>query len=383
MKPRGAIPFNQPFTTGDEFSLMHEAVDNGHLSGNGPFNRQCEEWLRKRTEAASVRMTSSCTDALEIAALLAGVGPRDEVLMPSFAFVSTANAFVLRGATPVFVDIREDTLNIDETLLENAVTERTKAIVPVHYAGVACEMDTIAAVATRHGLVVIEDAAHALLARYRGRPLGGFGQLGALSFHETKNVTCGEGGALLVNDPSLVERAEIVHEKGTNRSEFHRGRIGCYTWVDVGSSFLLSDINAAFLYAQLKRAEWITARRMELWCAYHEGFAELEAAGAIQRPTIPDEADHNAHLYYLLTETPGARDRLLDALRDRGISCVFHFVPLHSSPAGQRFGRAGTDMSVTDDASSRLLRLPMWVGLKPTQVKRVIDSVRRALGAIS
>ena len=328
------IPFNRPFATGDEFDLIREAIDNMHISGNGPFGRRCEQWLSERIGSASVHMTPSCTSALEMAALLAGIGPGDEVLMPSFTFVSTANAFVLRGATPVFVDIRHDTLNIDEALLEGAITDRTKAIVPVHYAGVACDMDAIVALADRRGLVVIEDAAHALLASYRDQPLGGIGQLGTLSFHETKNVSCGEGGALLVNNPSLVERAEVVQEKGTNRARFHRGEVDKYTWTDVGSSFLLSDVNAAFLCAQLGRADWMTAQRMELWDAYHAGFVELEAAGMVRRPIVPEGARHNAHLYYLLIETAADRDRLIEVLDSRGIRAVFHYVPLHSSSAG-------------------------------------------------
>ncbi len=375
------IPFNRPYATGGEFDLIREAIDNMHLSGNGPFSRRCAEWLQERLGSASVQLTPSCTGALEMAALLAGVEAGDEVLMPSFTFVSTANAFVLRGATPVFVDVRPDTLNLDEELLERAITERTKAIVPVHYAGVACDMDAIMTLADRHGLVVIEDAAHALLAWHRDRPLGGIGQLGTLSFHETKNVICGEGGALLVNDPALVERAEIMQEKGTNRSQFYRGQVDKYTWVDVGSSFLLSDINAAFLYAQLERAEWMTERRLELWNLYHEGFADLETLGIVRRPIVPDQAKHNAHLYYLLTETNSDRDELIEALDRRGISCVFHYVPLHSAPAGLRFGRTGSDMTVTDDVSGRLVRLPLWIGMEADQARRVVDEVRRALFA--
>lgn len=379
MRMSDEIPFNRPFATGGEFELIREAIENMHLSGNGPFSHRCAAWLQDRLGAASVQLTPSCTSALEMAALLAGVEAGHEVLMPSFTFVSTANAFVLRGATPVFVDIRPDTLNLDEALLENAITDRTRAIVPVHYAGVACDMDAIMSVADRHSLIVIEDAAHALLANHRERPLGGIGQLGTLSFHETKNVICGEGGAMLVNDPSLVERAEIVQEKGTNRSQFFRGQVDKYTWVDVGSSFLLSDINAAFLYAQLERAEWMTARRMDLWNRYQAGFAELEAAGLVRRPVVPDGAEHNAHLYYLLVETEAVRDDLIATLADRGIHCVFHYVPLHSAPAGRRLGRMGTAMEVTDDLSARLLRLPLWVGMEHTQVERVVDEVESIL----
>lgn len=376
---RPEIPFNRPYATGHEFDLIREAIDNMHLSGNGPFSRRCADWLRNRLGSAGVQLTPSCTSAIEMAALMADVQAGDEILMPSFTFVSTANAFVLRGATPVFVDVRPDTLNLDERLLESAITERTKAIVPVHYAGVACDMDAIMRVADRHGLVVIEDAAHALLARHHDRPLGAIGQLGTLSFHETKNVICGEGGALLVNDAALVERAEIVQEKGTNRSQYFRGQVDKYTWVDVGSSFLLSDVNAAFLLAQLEQAEWMTERRMEIWNAYHEGFADLEVAGIIRRPVIPEAAHHNAHLYYLLAETTRDRDELIDELARSGISAVFHYVPLHSAPAGRRFGRTATAMTVTDDVSGRLLRLPLWVGMEPRHVDRVVATVAGAV----
>jgi dTDP-4-amino-4,6-dideoxygalactose transaminase len=373
------IPFNLPYTTGQEFELIREAIENMHLSGNGPFARRAGDWLSRQIGSAGVQLTPSCTASLEMAAVLADVEPGDEVLMPSFTFVSSANAFVLRGATPVFVDVRCDTLNLDESLLEAAITERTKAIVPVHYAGVGCDMDAVMRIAERHELVVIEDAAHALLASYRGRPLGGIGHLATLSFHETKNVICGEGGAVLVNRPELVERAEIVQEKGTNRRQFHRGQVDKYTWVDVGSSYLLSDINAAFLCAQLDAAEWMTVRRMEIWDAYHEGFADLEAAGAVRRPVIPGDCRHNAHMYYLLARSRVERDKLIDALAERGISAVFHYVPLHSAPAGLRFGRTGSTMEVTDDVSDRLIRLPMWVGLEPSDMARVIDGVTAGL----
>jgi dTDP-4-amino-4,6-dideoxygalactose transaminase len=375
--PASEIPFNLPFATGGEFAMIREAIDNMHLSGNGPFGRRCEEWLSEWIGSAAVHLVPSCTAALEMAALLADIEPGDEVLMPSFTFVSTANAVVLRGATPVFVDIRPDTLNLDDELLEAAVTDRTKAILPVHYAGIACDMDAIMAVAKRHGLVVIEDAAHALLARYQGRPLGGIGHLGALSFHETKNVMCGEGGALLVNDPELVARAEIVQEKGTDRRRFFRGEVDKYTWVDVGSSFLLSDVNAAFLYAQLQQAEAITRRRVEIWNRYHEGFLALESAGVLRRPVVPHDVEHSAHLYYLLMQTPGDREDLIMALEEQGIGSVFHYVPLHSAPAGRRFGRAASDMSVTDEVSAQLVRLPLWVGMEPSHVDRVVDAVAR------
>jgi dTDP-4-amino-4,6-dideoxygalactose transaminase len=376
------IPFNRPFVTGREFDLIREAIENMHLSGNGPFSGRCADWLRRRVGSAGVQLTPSCTAALEMAAIMSSVEPGDEVIMPSFTFVSTANAFVLRGAVPVFVDVRPDTLNLDEAQLEAAVTPRTRAIVPVHYAGVACEMDAIMAVARRHDLLVIEDAAHALLATYRGQPLGGIGQLATLSFHETKNVICGEGGALLVNDPALVPRAEIVQEKGTNRRQFYRGQVDKYTWVDVGSSFLLSDLNAAFLLAQLEAAEWMTEERLRVWNAYHEAFAELEQSGVARRPVVPPEAGHNGHLYYLLLEDRERRDALISALAERGVNCVFHYVPLHSAPAGRRYGRAGGDLDVTDDVSGRLVRLPLWIGMPPADVQRVIDEVHRALARL-
>jgi dTDP-4-amino-4,6-dideoxygalactose transaminase len=373
------IPFNRPYVTGAEFALIREAIDNSHLSGNGPFSRRCSDWLTEQIGSAAVLLTPSCTAAIELAALLTDVQPGDEVLMPSFTFVSTANAFVLRNAVPVFVDVRRDTLNLDERLLEQAVTSRTKAIVPVHYAGVGCAMDEVMAVAARHSLSVIEDAAHALFAGYGGRPLGGIGQLATLSFHETKNVICGEGGALLVNDPALVERAEILQEKGTNRRQFHRGQVDKYTWVDVGSSFLLSDMNAAFLLAQFESAAAMTSQRLAIWRQYHDAFADLERSGLIRRPVVPDEAEHNAHMYYLLAEDLDARDALIAALAAQGVNAVFHYVPLHSSPAGGRFGRVGSSMDVTDDVSARLLRLPLWVGMRDDQVERVIDAVHVAL----
>jgi dTDP-4-amino-4,6-dideoxygalactose transaminase len=374
-----SVPFNRPYATGREFELIREAIGNMHLSGNGPFSARCADWIRSQVGSAGVQLTPSCTAALEMAAIMAGVEPGDEVIMPSFTFVSTANAFVLRGAVPVFVDVRPDTLNLDESLLEAAITDRTRVIVPVHYAGVACEMDTIMDVAARHDLIVLEDAAHALLATYRGRQLGGIGQLATLSFHETKNVICGEGGALLVNDPALVERAEIVQEKGTNRRQFYRGQVDKYTWVDVGSSFLLSDLNAAFLLAQLEAARWMTEERLRVWNEYHDAFAELERAGVVRRPVVPPEAGHNAHLYYLLLENRERRDALISALAERGVSSVFHYVPLHSAPAGLRYGRASGSLEVTDDVSGRLLRLPLWIGMEAEDKRRVIHEVHRAL----
>jgi len=358
------VPFNRPFMTGRELWLISQAHANGHLSGDGAFTRFCHQWLEHRTGCSKALLTHSCTAALEMAALLLDLEPGDEVIMPSFTFVSTANAVVLRGAVPVFVDIRADTLNIDEHLIEAAITPRTKAICVVHYAGVGCEMDTILEIAERHGVAVIEDAAQGIFSTYKGRELGSIGTLGALSFHETKNVISGEGGALLVNDPKLVERAEIVREKGTNRSKFFRGQVDKYTWVEVGSSYLPGEIIAAFLAAQLEEAERIMARRLALWDRYHAWAAPLEDQGLLRRPIIPEYCTHNAHMYYLLLPSLGARTRFINDLREKEISAVFHYIPLHSSPAGRRFGRTDGALPVTDDISDRLVRLPFWLGLE-------------------
>jgi dTDP-4-amino-4,6-dideoxygalactose transaminase len=381
VSPRRRIPFNRPAVTGRELGFIQEAIAGGRLSGNGPFTRRCQAWLEERTGAARAFLTHSCTAALEMAALLAGLEPGDEVILPSFTFVSTANAFVLRGAVPVFVDIRPDTLNLDERQVEAAITPRTRALVPVHYGGVGCAMDDLLAIARRHDLLVIEDAAQALLANYRGRPLGGFGDLAALSFHETKNIGSGEGGALLVNRPELVARAEILWEKGTDRSRFFRGEVDRYTWVDVGSSFLPSEIEAAFLWAQLEGAEELTRRRLALWERYHRAFEPLEATGRLRRPIVPSECQPNGHLYALLLPTLAQRTTLIDALAAEDIQAVFHYVPLHSSPAGRRFGRAAGPLPETDTASDRLVRLPLWADLTDEEIERVIAAVGRAVGA--
>jgi dTDP-4-amino-4,6-dideoxygalactose transaminase len=373
------IPFNRPFITGDEFGYISEAISNLHLSGNGPFGRRCGTWLEQRTGTARALMTHSCTAALEMTALLTRVRPGDEVIMPSFTFVTTATAFALSGAVPVFVDIRPDTLNLDERLVEEAITPATRAIVPVHYAGVACEMDALREIADRHSLLLIEDAAQALGGTYHGRPLGAIGDLGALSFHETKNVTSGEGGALLVNDPELAAAAEIIQEKGTNRSQFFRGQVDKYTWVDLGSSYVLSDIAAAFLWAQLEHMDEITAQRRAVWSAYHERFEELERRELVRRPVVPAHCEHNAHLYYLLLRDEPERARLIHLLGERGIASVFHYVPLHSSPAGSRLGRAAGPLRHTDDASERLLRLPLWAGMGEPEIDAVTSSVYDAL----
>jgi dTDP-4-amino-4,6-dideoxygalactose transaminase len=375
---RDAIPFNRPYMTGRELDYIAEAHANGHLSGDGPFTRRCHAWLEKTTGARRALLTHSCTAALEMSALLLDLEPGDEVIMPSFTFVSTANAFVLRGAVPVFVDIRPDTLNLDETLIEAAITPRTRAICVVHYAGVACEMDAIAAIAERHGLAIVEDAAQAILSTYNGKPLGAIGALGALSFHETKNVIAGEGGALLVNDPKYVERAEIIREKGTNRSQFFRGQVDKYTWVDVGSSYLPSEILAAFLAAQLEEAESITARRLAIWQTYHDAFEALERAGRLRRPIVPAHCRHNAHMYYLLLPDLETRTRFIATLREQHIHCVFHYVPLHSAPAGRRFGRANGDLAVTDRVTDALVRLPLWLpDMDQARVVKTIEAFFR------
>jgi dTDP-4-amino-4,6-dideoxygalactose transaminase len=375
------IPFNRPWTTGRELACVREAIEALHISGNGTFTHRCQRWLEQRTGCRKAFLTHSCTGALEMAVLLADIRPGDEVIMPSYTFVSTANAFVLRGAVPVFVDVRRDTFNLDERQIEDVITPRTRAVVPVHYAGVACEMDTILTVARRHNLVVIEDAAQGLLSTYKGRLLGSFGRCAAVSFHETKVVTSGEGGALLINDDALVERAEILWEKGTNRCQFFRGEKAKYTWVDVGSSFLPSEISAAFLWPQLEDASAITAERLRIWQTYHDAFADLEKRGVVERPTIPPECRHNGHMYYLVAPDLTVRTRVLAQLKARGIQAIFHYVPLHDSPAGRRYGRAHGDLPCTRIAGDRLLRLPMWPGMHASAQNRVIEAVREELSS--
>lgn len=372
------IPFNKPYMTGKELWNVAQAHANGHLAGDGNFTKRCSRWLEARTGASKALLTHSCTAALEMSALLADIEPGDEVIMPSYTFVSTANAFVLRGAVPVFVDIRPDTLNIDETLIEAAITPRTKAIVPVHYAGVGCEMDAIMAIAHKHNLLVIEDAAQAVMAHYKGRPLGAIGHMGALSFHETKNIISGEGGALLVNSPHYAERAEVIREKGTNRSQFFRGQVDKYTWVDIGSSYLPGEIIAAFLAAQMEEADSITRQRLAIWNTYHQWLAEAEKAGKLRRPVVPAHCAHNAHMYYILLPDLERRTAFIDTLRKVGIHSVFHYIPLHSAPAGQSLGRSHGELNVTNDMSERLVRLPLWVGLEEHQAE-VIQHVMAAL----
>lgn len=373
------IPFNLPHLAGKELDYIAAVQTKGHLAGDGPFTKRCHDWLRERSGCLEALLTHSCTAALEMTALLLDIEPGDEVIMPSYTFVSTANAFVLRGGVPVFVDIRADTLNIDENLIEAAITPRTKAIVPVHYAGVGCEMDTIMAIAKRHGLKVVEDAAQALLSSYKRQPLGAIGELGAYSFHESKNITSGEGGSLLVNDPVLASRAEIIREKGTDRSRFFRGEVDKYTWQDVGSSFLPGEMIAAFLWAQFEAADQITGQRRTMWQRYHTMLAVLEQKGLLRRPIVPDECQDNGHMYYVLLPANSSRSAILESLKRRGVSAHFHYVPLHSSPAGRRYGRAHGDLPVTDSASARLIRLPMWVGLTESQQTTVVQALTAIL----
>lgn len=370
------IPFNRPYLGGKELWNIAQAHARGQLSGDGEFTRLCQAGLEQKTQAHRALLTHSCTAALEMVAILSGIKTGDEIIVPSYTFVSTANAFVLRGGTPVFIDIRQDTLNINEDLIEAAITSKTRAIVVVHYGGVACEMDAIVSIAARHGLLLIEDAAQAISSTYKGKPVGAIGDFGSLSFHETKNIISGEGGALLVRDQADAERAEIVREKGTNRSKFFRGQVDKYTWCDVGSSYLPGEIIAAFLWAQMEEAESIMARRMAIWSAYHAGLADVEAAGLIRRPIVPEHCGHNAHLYYILARSLEHRTRIIARLREDGINACFHYVPLHSSPAGKEYGRVSGVMSNTEELSDRLLRLPLWIGV---DTGRVLESVRRAV----
>ena len=368
------IPFNKPYLTGKELGYISDAHEKGRLSGDGIYTDKCHGWLESETGCEKALLTHSCTGALEMAAILANIGPCDEVIMPSYTFVSTANAFVLRGATPVFVDIRPDTLNLDESKIERAITSKTKAIVPVHYAGVGCEMDTIMALAERYDLRVIEDAAQGIESTYKSRSLGSIGDLGTLSFHETKNIISGEGGALLINSSEMSERAEIIREKGTNRSQFFRGQIDKYTWVDFGSSYLPSELIAAFLWAQMEEAHKITERRLCIWDTYHAAFAELEQKEHVRRPIIPEECVHNAHMYYLLLPDLDARTAFIQKLKEQGINSVFHYVPLHSSPMGRKTGEVSGNLRHTDSLSDRLVRLPLWLGLED-QLDSIIDRI--------
>jgi dTDP-4-amino-4,6-dideoxygalactose transaminase len=369
------IPFNRPSMVGNEMEYIRQAIDAGHISGDGIFTKKCSQLLEQAFGVPKVLLTTSCTHALEMFALLLNIGPGDEVLIPSFTFVSTVNAFVLRDARPVFVDIRSDTLNLDESLLEAKITPRTRAIVPVHYAGVGCEMETILEVARRHNLAVVEDNAHGLFGRYKGKYLGTFGAMAAQSFHETKNFSCGEGGALLINDPSLIEKAEIIREKGTNRSRFFRGQVDKYTWVDVGSSYLPADILAAYLYAQLENRDKVQSRRKKLWERYFQDLNNWAADHDIRLPYIPAECDQPYHMFYLLMPNLDRRQGLIAHLRQRGILSVFHYLPLHLSEMGQRLGGRAGDCPVTEDVSDRLVRLPFYYSLSAEDQQRVIEAI--------
>lgn len=369
------INFNVPPFTGNEMKYIKECVEAQKICGDGAYTKRCNSWFEERMKVKKCLLTTSCTHATELAALLADIQPGDEVIMPAYTFVSTADAFVLRGAKPVFVDIRPDTMNIDEKLIENAITDKTKAIVPVHYAGVACEMDTIMDIANRHGLVVIEDAAQGVMAEYKGKALGTIGDMGCYSFHETKNYSMGEGGALIMRDEKYVEDAEIIREKGTDRSKFFRGQVDKYTWVNYGSSYLPSDMNAAYLYAQLEMADEINDARLKVWNTYYEGLSALKDAGKIELPVVPSECKHNAHMFYIKAKDCEERTKLISFLKDNEIMSVFHYIPLHTSPAGKRFGEFRGEDVYTTKESERLARLPMFYGLTAEQNEYIIDKV--------
>ena len=370
------IPYNKPFIVGKELFYISQAViENRHTAGDGPFTKKCNAWLEENLCCQKALLTHSCTAALEMAAILADIKTGDEIIMPSFTFVSTANAFVLRGGIPVFIDIHPDTLNINESLIEEAITHRTRAIVPMHYAGVPCKMDAIMEIGQRNDLLVIEDAAQALLSSYKGKFMGTIGQMGCLSFHETKNIICGEGGAILINDPSLKERAEIIREKGTNRSQFFRGQVDKYTWVDVGSSYLPSDLIAAFLYAQMENADQIIAKRNLLYDLYMEGMRPLAEKGYIRTPSIREECHSNSHIFYIITRSLEERTALIEFLKTHGVNSVFHYIPLHSSPAGGWYGRVHSTLSVTQRISDCLLRLPLYYEMLPIDVQYIVDKI--------
>jgi dTDP-4-amino-4,6-dideoxygalactose transaminase len=370
------IPFNRPCLAGNEYKYIAEAIANGHASGDGPFTKRCHEWLERELDVPKALLTTSCTHALEMAAILLDCGPGDEVILPSFTFVSTANAFALRGAKIVFADIRPDTLNLDESCLESLVTARTKAIVPVHYAGVACEMDAICKIARQHGVRVVEDNAHGLLARYQSKHTGTFGALATQSFHETKNVHCGEGGALIVNDPNLIERALIIREKGTNRSQFFRGQVDKYTWVDIGSSYLPSDLLAAFLLAQLEGHAEIQKKRQRIWEFYQANLREWARERRIRLPVVPEHCQQVYHMFYLILPSLEYRQALIAHLKAQGILSVFHYVPLHLSEMGRKCAAGDAACPVTEDLSARLLRLPFYNDLTEADLSRVVNAVK-------
>jgi dTDP-4-amino-4,6-dideoxygalactose transaminase len=370
------VDFNRPITVGNEFEYMRQALENVHISGDGPFTKKCHELLEQELGVPKVLLTTSCTHALEMAAILLDIQPGDEVIIPDFTFVSTVNAFVLRGATPRFIDVRPDTLNLDESKLEALITPRTKAILPVHYAGIGCEMDIIMEIADSHNIAVVEDNAHGLFGKYKGKYLGTFGSMASQSFHETKNFTSGEGGALLINESGLVERAEIIREKGTNRSRFFRGQVDKYTWVDIGSSYLPSDMLAAFLYAQFEQREKIQLHRKQVWEIYAAGLKDWAAAYDVQLPQVPDHCEQAYHMFYMLLPTLELRQKMISYLRERGIYSVFHYLPLHLSDMGQRFGGREGDCPVTELVSDQLIRLPFHNALTSNEQEIVIESIR-------
>ncbi|KAA0260813.1 dTDP-4-amino-4,6-dideoxygalactose transaminase [Hafnia alvei] len=375
------IPFNAPPVVGTELEYMQAAMSSGKLCGDGGFTRRCQQWMEQRFGSAKVLLTPSCTASLEMAALLLDIQPGDEVIMPSFTFVSTANAFVLRGATVVFVDLRPDTMNIDETKIEAAITDKTRAIVPVHYAGVACEMDTIMALAKKYNLFVVEDAAQGVMSTYKGKALGSIGHIGCFSFHETKNYTAGgEGGATLINDPALIERAEIIREKGTNRSQFFRGLVDKYTWRDIGSSYLMSDLQAAYLWAQLEAAEKINQRRLQLWQNYYDAFLPLAKKGKVELPSVPDDCQQNAHMFYLKLNDIEQRSAFISYLKEAEIMSVFHYIPLHECPAGERFGHFSGENNFTTKESERLARLPLFYNMSDVNQRTVINTILSFFG---
>ncbi|HGE69684.1 TPA: dTDP-4-amino-4,6-dideoxygalactose transaminase [Candidatus Poribacteria bacterium] len=373
------IPFNKPHLTGKELGYIEESLKSGNIVGNCEFTKKCERLMEEKFGAKKVLLTGSCTDAMEMASLLIDLQPDDEVIVPSFTFVSTANAFILRGARPVFVDIREDTLNIDEKKIEEKITNKTKAIYPVHYAGVSCDMDVIMDIAKKYNLYVMEDSAQGVNARYKGKFLGTIGHLGAYSFHGTKNYTCGEGGALVINDERFIERAEILREKGTNRSKFIRGEVDKYTWVDIGSSFLLSDVSASFLYAQLENLDEIKEKRKAVFDFYYENLKELEDSGYLKLPTIPKECETNYHIFYILLPSHEIRNSLMDQLKSEGIQSTFHYIPLHNSPMGMKFGYKDGDLPITETVSSCILRLPFYADLKLDELSFVVEKIKEKM----
>lgn len=370
------ISFNVPPYVGKEKEYVSQAIDNHKICGDGEFTKKCSKWIEEKTGTEKALLTTSCTHATEMAALLCDVQPGDEIIMPSYTFVSTADAFVLRGAKAVFVDIRPDTMNIDEKKIEGAITKKTKAIVPVHYAGVSCEMDTIMDIARRHNLCVIEDAAQGVMSKYKGKALGTIGDFGCYSFHETKNYSMGEGGALLIKNADMIESAEILREKGTNRSKFFRGQIDKYTWVNYGSSYLPSELNAAYLWAELEEADKVNENRLASWNHYYEGLSELSELGKIDLPVVPEGCEHNAHMFYIKAKDLEERTRLISFMKEQGVGCVFHYIPLHSAPAGRKFGRFYGEDVYTTRESERLMRLPMYYGLEAEQIDYVIEKIK-------